>query len=121
MTGYRDDSGYLSPQKRDRPLTRTEWLACGVAVLFGVFLLFASIAGDRASAILGLPPAVIKAVRTLAPLWVMTALVGSFASRPDQDPATAARYRRWGRAFAIFTVVVTIAVVAFAFFRSPGA
>jgi hypothetical protein len=121
MTGYRDQSGYLPPQKRDRPLTRTEWLACGVAILFAVFLLFASIAGDHASAILGIRPEVFKAVRTMAPLWVMTAVVGSFAGRPDQDPATAARYRRWGRAFAIFTVVVTIAVIAFAFFRSPGA
>jgi hypothetical protein len=121
MAGYRDDSGYLPPQKRDRPLTRTEWLVCGVAILFGVLLLFSGIAGDRASAILGIRPEVFKAVRAMAPLWVITAIVGSFAGRPDQDPATAARYRRWARAFAIFTVVVTIAVVALAFFRSPGA
>jgi hypothetical protein len=121
MTGYRDDSGYLPPQKRDRPLTRTEWLVCGAAILFGSVLLFSSIAGDRASAILGVRPEVFKAVRAIAPLWVIMAIVGSLAGRPGQEPATGARYRFWARALAIFTLVVTIAVVALAFFRSQGA
>ena len=115
MSGYRDTGRYLPPHRREGPVTPLEWVAVISALGFAALLLFSSIAGDHAAARLGLTAAGMKAIRGLAPAWVMISVFASFARGPDVEPATAARRRKWLKAYIALVVVVTIVVLAHVF------